>query len=116
MYWYAEDMKSQDIIKTMTLQRFREISRANCLYSEEECAKTKEGDPKSKNYDPLFKMNPCWKAFFIGAQENMNPSEAIAIDESIIPFKVTKEKCCNKNIMRLSKTDFWQQKAKRRTE
>ncbi len=49
-----------------------------------------------KNWDPLFKIMPCWKAFFIAAQENMNPSEAVAIDECIIPLKVTKKLCNNK--------------------
>ncbi len=58
------------------------------MYSEEGAKTTGESDPKSENYDPNFKVTPCWKAFLIAAQENMNPSISMSIDECIIPLKV----------------------------
>ncbi len=88
MYWFDKELKSEEVWRMMSYSRFRNITKRSCLYSESVANRMKENDPASENYDPLFKISPCWKSFFISSQQNKNPTEAMAIDECIIPLKV----------------------------
>ncbi len=90
MHWFSKEFMSEEVKSAMPYRRFRQISKQICLYSEDEAKLTGESDPASPNYDPLFKITPCWKAFLLAAQENKNPSEEMAIDECIIALKARK--------------------------
>ncbi len=90
MYWFDKELRSQIVRDLMTYRRFRAINKYSCMYSEKGCKETGESDRGSENYDPNFKANMCWKAFLLSAQENMNPSVAMSIDECIIALKVKK--------------------------
>ncbi len=88
MYWFDKEFHSQVVRETMTFRRFQQIENHSCMYSEKISKDTGESDPKSVNYDPNFKVTPCWRAFFIDAQSNKNPTVSLAEDETIIPCKV----------------------------
>ncbi len=91
MYWADKEFKSDEVRESMTLKRFLQIEKYMRLYSEREAKRTGESDQKSPNYDPNYKVAPCWKSFFISAQANKNPSQDMVIDEQIVATKVTKQ-------------------------
>lgn len=61
------------------------------MYDKKECDRLKKSDKNSENYDPQFRTREVVETFVKSAQEVLNPSRHLALDESMDLYTVSEK-------------------------
>lgn len=88
-YWKKGSILYQDFVaKQMTFYRFKQLKRVIRCYVPSEVQETGLSDPKSNNYDPMFKVTPLQNILLESFRKNRFPPRELTIDEQMVKFKV----------------------------
>lgn len=88
-YWKKGSILYQDFVaKQMTFSRFKQLKRAIRCYVPSEVEETGKSDPKSNNYDPMFKVTPLQNILLNSFRKHRFPAREVTIDEQMVKFKV----------------------------
>lgn len=88
-YWKKNSLTYQPFVaKQMSFKRFKEIKRAVRCYIPSAVKETGMNNPKSANFDKLYKITPMQNILLKSYRQYRNPPRAVTIDEQMVKFKV----------------------------
>lgn len=88
-YWSKKSIAKQPFVAAqMSFKRFKQIKRCIRCYVPSEVKENGMSDPKSPNYDPLYKITPMETCLLKNYRQYRFPKREITIDEQMVKFKV----------------------------
>lgn len=88
-YWKKNSPLHQRFVsKQMKFHRFKQLKRVIRCYVPSDAKETGANNPRSKNYDAMYKISPLQNTLLKSFRKHRFPMRELTIDEQMIKYKV----------------------------